>query len=258
MFAKRGVMTLARLVPPPGSDPKEFPGGVQADDTKMFYRYLKEMDGICASHTSATGMGTDWRDNDPAVEPIVEIYQGDRNSYEHEGAPRAGFDPKSGKQPANIAGWFPKGYINLALDKGYRLGFQASSDHWSTHISYFIILAEKNERQALLDAVRVRHCYGATDNIILDVRSGKHVMGDEFKTAQAPALDIRVIGTGKLAKIDVIRDGEVAATLRPDGQEHRATWTDPAPKAGTHYYYVRVMQEDGEIAWGSPMWITRE
>ena len=40
-------------------------------------------------------MGTDWRDNDPAVEPIVEIYQGDRMSYEHEGAPRAGYDPKS-------------------------------------------------------------------------------------------------------------------------------------------------------------------
>ena len=60
-------------------------GGVHADDTKMLYRYLKELDGICASHTSATGMGTDWRDNDPEVEPIVEIYQGDRMSYEIRG-----------------------------------------------------------------------------------------------------------------------------------------------------------------------------
>jgi hypothetical protein len=27
-------------------------------------------------------MGTDWRDNDPVVEPVVEIYQGDRQNYE--------------------------------------------------------------------------------------------------------------------------------------------------------------------------------
>lgn len=36
------------------------------------------------SHTSATLMGTDWRDNDRSLEPLVEIYQGDRMSYEHE------------------------------------------------------------------------------------------------------------------------------------------------------------------------------
>jgi hypothetical protein len=255
LFAKRGVLTLPRLAAPKGG---KGVAGVHPDDTKMLYRYLKEMDGICASHTSATGMGTDWRDNDPAVEPVVEIYQGDRMSYEHEGAPRAGYDPKSGKQPANIAGWFPKGYVNHALEKGYRLGFQSSSDHWSTHISFFVILAEKNERQALLDAVRKRHTYAATDNIVLDVRSGEHMMGDEFKTAEAPALRLVVLGTGKLAKIDILRDSKVVATLRSEGAEYRGTWTDPAPQAGTHYYYVRVLQEDGELAWGSPMWITRE
>ena len=81
MFAKRGVRTLPRLVDEPGG------GRRHDDDTKMLYDYLKELGGICASHTSATGMGTDWRDNDPKVEPIVEIYQGHRNSYEHLGRP---------------------------------------------------------------------------------------------------------------------------------------------------------------------------
>jgi hypothetical protein len=255
LFAKRGVMTLPRLI---AAKEERAEGGVRAGDTKMLYRYLKELDGICASHTSATGMGTDWRDNDPAVEPVVEIYQGDRMSYEYQGAPRAGYDPKEGQKPPNIGGWYPKGFINHALEKGYRLGFQSSSDHWSTHISFFVVLAEKNDRDSILEAVKRRHCYGATDNIVVDVRSGAHVMGDEFKTAQAPALDIHVIGTDKLAKIDILRDSEVVATLRPRGSEHRGTWTDPAPRAGTHYYYVRVMQEDGELAWASPLWITRE
>src|SRR5438034_766221 len=46
MFAQRGVRTLPRLVGPTG---------VIDDDTRMLYDYLKEHNGICASHTSATG-----------------------------------------------------------------------------------------------------------------------------------------------------------------------------------------------------------
>ena len=252
MFARRGIRTLPRLAQPEG---EKSPGGVHADDTKMLYRYLKELDGICAVHTSATGMGTDWRDNDSAVEPIVEIYQGDRMSYEMEGAPRAGFDPQTSRLPANIAGWYPKGFISHALDKGYRLGFQASSDHWSTHISYFMVLAEKHDRQSILDAVKKRHVYGATDNIIVDVRSGPYIMGDEFKTKAAPTLRIHVIGANELAKIDIIRDSKVLASLKPQGQGYQTNWTDPRPLPGTHSYYIRVLQRNNEIAWSSPMWI---
>jgi hypothetical protein len=255
MFAKRGVRTLPRLASPAG---KKSPGGVHPDDTKMLYRYLKELDGICASHTSATGMGTDWRDNDAAVEPVVEIYQGDRMSYEMEGAPRAGFDPQTKKLPANIAGWYPKGFVNNALDKGYRLGFQASSDHWSTHISYFMVLAKKHNRNSILDAIKKRHVYGATDNIVVDVRSGAFLMGDEFKTKAAPTLQIHVIGANDLAKIDIIRDSKVLATLKPQGRGYKTDWTDPQPVPGIHSYYIRVLQRNNEIAWSSPMWINLE
>ena len=251
MFAKRGVMTLPRLAPPKG----EAVGGVAADDTKMLYRYLHEMDGVCASHTSATSMGTDWRDNDPTVEPIVEIYQGDRMSYEMENAPRAGHDPKTGALPINIAGWFPKGFVNQALEKGYRLGFQASSDHWSTHISFFIVLAERNERQAILDAVKKRHCYGATDNIIVDFKCGDHVMGDEFTSNGPPTLQLYVRGTSELAKIDILKDSRVVHTIHPKSPEYRGSWTAPIAAGESHYYYIRVEQADGELAWASPMWI---
>jgi hypothetical protein len=251
LFARRGVRTLPRLAPVA----EKSPGGVHPDDTKMLYRYLKEVDGICAIHTSATSMGTDWRDNDPVVEPIVEIYQGDRMSYEMEGAPRAGYEPKSGKQPVNIAGWFPLGFINHALDKGYRLGFQSSSDHWSTHISYFMVLAERADRAGLLDAIKRRHTYGATDNIIVDLRSGSHIQGDELQTRTAPVLWMSVVGTGDLDRIIILKDDKVAESLQPQGRNYKGTWTDPHSDSGTHYYYIRVEQKDGEIAWASPLWI---
>lgn len=251
MFARRGIRTLPRLAAEEG----KAVAGVHADDTKMLYRYLRELDGICAVHTSATSMGTDWRDNDPKVEPIVEIYQGDRMSYEYEAAPRAGYDPKSGKQPANVAGWFPAGFLDNAFKKGYRLGFQSSSDHWSTHISYCIPLAERHDREAILDALKRRHCYGATDDIILDVRCGDYLMGDEFKSAAAPRLDIHVIGTKPIARIDIHKDSKVVQTIQPNMAEFKGAWTDPQPDTGVHYYYVRVQQTDGELAWGSPLWI---
>ena len=75
-----------------------------APDTHMLYRYLKQFNGIVASHTSGTNMGTDWRDNDPAVEPVVEIYQGDRQNYEMPGAPR------SNNEGDSIGGRFSDAY----------------------------------------------------------------------------------------------------------------------------------------------------
>jgi len=252
VFAQRGVRTLPRLADPDSKTP----AGIHADDTKMLYRYLKELDGICASHTSATSMGTDWRDNDSQVEPVVEIYQGDRMNYEYLGAPRSGYDPKGEKKPFQIGGWEPKGFIDHALkEKGYRLGFQSSSDHWSTHISFCVVLAEKYDRQGILDGLKKRHVYGATDDIILDVRSGAHVMGDEVRTNAAPRLEINVIGTGPIAAIDVLKDSEVVETIKPGQREYEGKWTDPKPTTGVHYYYVRVRQEDGQLAWASPLWI---
>jgi hypothetical protein len=252
LFVQRGVRTLPRLAEP---DPDKRVANIHADDTKMLYRYLKEFDGICAVHTSATSMGTDWRDNDPKVEPLVEVYQGDRMSYEMQGAPRAGYNPQGDKKPANIAGWYPKGYIDLALAKGYRLGFESSSDHWSTHISYCVAVAETHDRAGVLNALKKRHSYGATDNIILDVRSGDHLMGDEFATKEPPALRIEVHGTDALAKVEVLKDSKVVATFQPNQRDYKGDWKDGEPAAGIHYYYVRVQQKDGQLAWASPMWI---
>jgi hypothetical protein len=200
-------------------------------------------------------MGTDWRDHDPVVEPIVEIYQGDRMSYEYEDCPRAGYDPKGDKLPHQIGGWQPLGFLTNAFKKGYRLGFQASSDHWSTHISYCIALAEKFDREGILDALRKRHCYGATDDIILDVRSGPYIMGDEFKTGDPPSLQINAVGTQAIARVDILKDSKVVHSFEPKQKEFKGAWTDPDPTPGTHYYYVRITQVDDELAWGSPMWI---
>ena len=80
-------------------------------------------------------------------------------------------------------------------------------------------------------------------------------MGDAFQTVGPPKLNVHVIGTDDLAEVAVLRDSKVVDVLKADGKECKATWTDPKPDGGKHYYYVRVTQKDKALAWGSPMWI---
>jgi hypothetical protein len=248
MFPKRGVRTLPRLIDDNGVRLNNRAG--QDEDAAMLFAYLNQLGGICASHTSATGMGTDWRANDPKAEPIVEIFQGHRQSYEYLGAPRS-----ARRAEESIGGWRPLGMVWNALGLQYRLGFQASSDHISTHISLAIALAERPTREAIFDAFRQRHCYAATDNILLDVRCGEHLMGDEFDASGPVTLKVLAHGTGPIERVDIIKDFVFAYSVQPGKQRVAFEWTDDEKRLGLSWYYVRAIQKDGQLAWGSPMWI---
>jgi hypothetical protein len=248
MFPRRGIRPLPILE---GNELRFGSAEAGAPDVQMLYGYLKRFGGICAVHTSATSMGTDWRDNDPDVEPIVEIYQGHRHNYEHFGAPRAP------TQETNIGGYEQAGFVWHALKRQYRLGFQASSDHISTHMSYAVVLTDDVSRQGVIDGFKRRHCYAATDNIVLVVRSDDHLMGEAFTTNKPPALDIEVHAPRHIAKVHVICNNEYVYSNEPNRQDVSLRYTDLAAKPGsTGYYYVRVEQSDGNLAWASPMWIT--
>lgn len=245
IFATRGIRTLPRI---PRVD-ETAPGS--APDTQMLYLYLRHFKGIVASHTSGTNMGTDWRDNDPLVEPIVEIYQGDRQNYEMPEAPR------SNKATDSIGGWRPKGFVSLALEKGYKLGFQASSDHISTPMSYCNLLVTGPTRAAALEAFQKRHIYGATDDILADVRSGRNMMGDQFDSSDQPTIEVKLIGTAPFARVHIIKDNRYVYSIEPKQAVVEFTWRDSKAEVGKQsYYYVRGEQQDGEIVWVSPMWIT--
>ena len=94
----------------------------------MLYEEVRRSGGITIPHTTATAMGTDWSDNDPEVEPLVEIFQGDRYSYEQPGAPLTDTENRDLRSPM-LGGPQAEGFVSNALAKGYKLGFIASSDH---------------------------------------------------------------------------------------------------------------------------------
>jgi len=266
-------------------------------DAQGLWAYLRATDGVALPHTSGTNMGTDWRLRDDELEPVAEIYQGDRNTYEEEGQPRAATrdaigDGFAGRSP------FQKGLIWNALGVGYKMGFIASSDHWSTHISYANLLVPDGatSRADILDAFRRRRTYGSTDNIVLDFFAGETIQGGELRASKSPAFQVRVQGTEAILRVEIIKNNRIVFTRRPeagsgDGRRVEFTFRDeenvadtsmaptsqirnwdapetgirPRPPGKAAYYYVRVIQrhsrdlpnEEGEIAWSSPIYVSQ-
>ncbi len=220
------------------------------DGTKTAVDIWKKLQGVPAitiPHTSADpGMGTNWKDHDPQFERLVEIFQSCRGSYEHDGCPRQ-------HKNATAKG----GYVQDALAKGYRLGIIGSSDHGSG-VAYAAVYAKSLTREDVFEALHARRCYGSTAyGIVLDVRADGHWMGEEFSTDRPVAVTAFVRGYANVRSVELIRDGKVVRAWKVGKPEAKLEWSEEEAPKGTRYYYVRVILEDEEMAWSSPIWATR-
>lgn len=248
VFDHRGVKVLP-------ISPAENQGRVNTGS--VLYPYLKQNRGIAMPHSMATEQGTDYRDNDPTVEPLVEIYQGYHANYEYEGAPKA---ESADYRVDTHGGYRPAGFYWNALAKGLKLGTESSSDHVSTHSSYTMIYTPSTVRHDIVESMRKRHAYGATDNIVIDFRARdrqRHewIMGDELAATAAPVLHVNVLGTSAIDAVEIIKDGKFVYKTSPNAKTAEFDFTDNAPGNAESWYYVRVMQKDRNMAWSSPIWV---
>ena len=86
-------------------------------------------------------------------------------------------------------------------------------------------------------------------------------MGGELTVRGAPTLESRVVGTARVRYVHLLRDNEVVHSFGGDADGGRYggfTFVDEGAAPGTHWYYLRVVQDDGEMAWSSPIWVTVE
>ena len=132
---------------------------------------------------------------------------------------------------------------------------QSSSDHVSTHISYAAFYVDRLDRDAILAAMKARHAFAATDNLIVDVQIGGHLMGEAFDAEAAPVLTAYISGTGPIARVEVIKSNRVVYSVPGSGREMRFTYRDSDAASGDAWYYIRVQQQDGQLGWSSPIWV---
>jgi len=224
-----------------GMDDVETPTGL--------WKCLEGTRAMTIPHTPAAQSGNDWGDNDPRFERLVEVFQARTGSYEHAGAPRL-FAGATNE----------KGFVHRSLEKGYRLGFIASTDH-GFGASYAAVYARGNTREDVFEALYARRCYGSTAyGIVLDVRANGHLMGSELEADEGVEVTVDARAYADIERVDLFAGTRIARSWGPDelrGKRASLAWKEPAPPHGSaRSYYVRVALVDAELAWSSPIWVT--
>lgn len=216
-------------------------------------------------------------------ERVVEIYNawGSSERTAKEGNPF----PISGKKK-NAVKENPEGSLLQALRKNYRFGFIAGGlDDRSIFAPLFdtdqrqytpgltAVLCDRISHQNIFEAIYNRHCYATTgERIVLGLTLAGRLMGSELSTAQKAGLHVNrhiegyVAGTNTIKSVEIVRNGEVLHVFSPDAQWLDFEYDDMTPlkdvclkdpqdKSLFAFYYVRVTQIDGHVAWSSPIWV---
>ncbi len=219
----------------------------------------------------------------PEFEKVVEIYNawGSSECTSGEGNPRPIKGTGKGSVEEN-----PAGSIQRALKMGCRFGFIAGglddrgiydglydSDQEQYSPGLTAILAKEQTKASLIEALHHRLCYATTGaRIIVGFSIAGSSMGSELNNKTKPGLDFNrhisgyALGNAAIQEIAIIRNGEILQKLQPKDYHTDFTYDDTTPlhqillqgkfsPLPFVYYYLRVIQENGHIAWSSPIWI---
>jgi Protein of unknown function (DUF3604) len=221
---------------------------------------------LAVPHTPASNfMGTDWDAHDADLQRLVEVYSM-HGASEFEGCPLEMVKTVRGR------------HVQDALLRGYRLGFVAAGDMHSSQPGNPIlgfgpyrtlrhkagitaVFAADLTEGAIFDALHARRTYATTGaRILLDFAVTGVAMGQEGHVAAGDPIVATAAahGTDALKELTIVRNGKPAMVEHLDGEhDFTLTWRDSSPRDDRAvYYYLRVTQRDGEMAWSSPVWVT--
>jgi hypothetical protein len=228
---------------------------------------LRGLPALTFAHHSAGGpVATNWNyPPDPELEPVTEIVSV-HGSSEASDVPGMIYKP--------VFGNFVR---EILTERGFTLGFVGSGDSHDghpgmTHLAspsgqggIAAILAERNTREDIKAALKARRVYATNGpRIFLRVTLDGHPMGSVLESAPSkssaadpPAtqeLAVKVSAVSPVRHIDLIRGDRVIESIEVRGErEWSATRPVPRLAVGEHLY-VRVVQENGGMAWSSPIY----
>ncbi len=206
-------------------------------------------------HTGGSPIPTSWKYHHPGFQPVVEL------------ASVHGVSEFVG-HPRSIGGPVESGMVQAALARGYRLGLIGSGDTHDGHpglgspgarAGLAGIYARSLTREDIFEALRARRVYATTGcRAILRFHLDERPMGSVVRLTEASAartFSVTVLGDAPLATLAMVKNNREVATTPGEGMMAAWQWTDPAPAKDGDYYYVRIVQADGEWVWSSPIFI---
>lgn len=257
---------------------------VRASSLARVYKIFspKEMISIpCFTASSVSPFS--FEEFNPAFERVVEIYNawGSSEKTIKEGNKFAIQSP-SKKGIHEVA----EGTLLKALKNNCRFGFVAGglddralfADLYDTDQQQYppgltAVLCDRLTKTCIFEAIFNRNCYATTgERIVLGFTLAGQLMGSELSTAEKPGLHVNrhiegyVAGTASIAKLEVIRNGEVLKTFKSETNALEFEYDDMVPLSGASlkdpktkelfaFYFIRVTQKDGHMAWSSPIWV---
>lgn len=216
-----------------------------------------------AHHSAGDPVPVNWSfPPDPELEPVTEIMSVHGSS-------------EAADSPSVLRGGRRGNFVRDVLDDGYQLGFVGSGDSHDGHPGLphlnpmygfrpgreigqggvAAIMAERT-RMAVLEALRARRCYATSGaRLLLEVSLGGAPGGGELAPASNALLELDVHGTSAIARIDLIRSGAVVRSWEGSGEWSVAVRQELMNLEAGDYVYVRVVQQDGGLAWSSPIFV---
>lgn len=207
-------------------------------------------------HPAGLPVPIDWTiPPDPDLEPVVEVTSVHGTS-EAEDA------------PLRVRGALRGNFVRDAIARGYRYGIIGSGDSHDGHPGltfytphYFngglvAFLTEDLTRAGVHSALTERRVYATNGpRIVLRFALAGAPMGRAVEACEAADLYVYALGTAPLERIDVVRSGAITATLPCDGEREVEVSASLDDLRAGEFVYVRVEQDDGGLAWSSPVFI---
>jgi hypothetical protein len=258
----------------------------------LFKALADETAIVIPHHTAMCGNFCDFKDHDPVRERLIEIYSiwGNSERSFRDGNPYPPRPPRSSPHAASpdpAAGEMPCGFVQRALELGWRVGFTAGGDdhtghagddvragynHWVYPAGLFGVWAGELTRRAVWDALWNRRTVATTGaRIICRLTLDGRPMGSELAAAEHSGprrIRVEARGTAPIERIEMVRNNLDVHATRPAAPDAELEWLDPAPLADVNlppapfaaepftFYYARITQTDGQMAWTSPVWIS--
>jgi hypothetical protein len=158
-----------------------------------------------------------------------------------------------------------------ALTQGWHVGAAGNQDNheadWGNRVNsrgdipLTGILADRLTKPDILDALDNRRTFAAeispaTDRIGLELEVDGHEMGERFSVVRGEvSIRVSVSASTGFRRLDLYRDGVIHRSLEV-GSPITCTWElQDTIAGGSHYYFLRATQNDGDRAWSSPVWV---
>ncbi len=170
------------------------------------------------------------------------------------------------------------------LKQGYRLGIMASTDNHAGNAGYGVrrqerMVGQEGEvfsrrspaergtslvaayapeltREAVFQAIYHRRTYATTGSrIILRFEVSGLPMGSEGRVQGPPRIVAEAEGAAPVKLLRIVKNGVVIHSIAPASRSARIEYTDTSGDYENKFYYIDLVQEDGEKAISSPVWI---